>query len=57
LYFSFFADKVCGRFAYIEMATRDFVGPALMMNGNQFMGQFIVVQQTQAEKNRVATTT
>lgn len=41
-------------FAYIEFFDRDSVPPALHFAGTQMMGHTIQVQQSQAEKNRVA---
>lgn len=41
-------------FAYVEFFDRDAVPAALSLSGTQMMGQTIQVQQSQAEKNRLA---
>jgi len=41
-------------FGYIEYYSADSVIPALHLSGTQFMGQTVMVQATQAEKNKTA---
>ncbi len=43
-------------FGYIEYENRNSVPGALQLSGRQCKGQTVMVQATQAEKNRVATT-
>jgi len=41
-------------FGYIEFANRECVEKALQLSGTEFMGQTVMVQASQAEKNKVA---
>jgi hypothetical protein len=44
------------RFGYVEYAEKETVAKALALSGSTCMGQPIIVQMTQAEKNRVVNT-
>lgn len=44
------------RFGYIELDTVGALSEAIQLSGTQFMGKTIVVQASQAEKNKTVTT-
>lgn len=56
LYFSPSLSFPLCRFGYVEYVERATVPKALALSGSTFMGQPIIVQVTQAEKNRVVNT-
>jgi RNA-binding protein 39 len=55
--FTSYLKVIFFRFGYIEYYDKDNVPSALQLSGKQIMGQTVQVQPTQAEKNRVVTTT